>query len=545
MEILSITLTGWAAITTALSMVILAGLMFILGREKIHFMWGVFSSVVALWMGAFYAVTLAGDPETARFWWKIAYVGIILIPFTFLHFVLEFIGNERLNRLKNRIIVILYAIALVFLFLNLTTNLIIDKVTFLFDELYYNSPPASLHPYFLALFSALTIYAFYLVYREYNVKRDDTLFRSRVRYFFFALSIGYVGASMNFLAVYGIQMHPLTNLMVIIGASIVGYAILRHQLFNIRIVTAQLLTLILAGFGLFRLIVSASVQEMVFNVLLLAITLLVGVYLILSVRKEVEQRERLEVLSHALAEANEELKKLDAAKSEFVSIAGHQLRAPLTVIRGYVSMAMEGSFGAIDEKVKDALGKVEYSAVQLVKLVASLLDLSRIESGRIKYDFVMGDFQSLTEKVIEEFTSPAKKKGLRILFENRAGTLPQFLFDQDKMREVAVNLVDNAVKYSKEGEVAVRLEVTATGGKPHARLSVHDSGIGIKKEDIAKLFSKFARTEQAQLADPNGMGIGLYFVKRVVEDHGGKVWAESEGEGKGSTFFLEIPMRSR
>ena len=248
----------------------------------------------------------------------------------------------------------------------------------------------------------------------------------------------------------------------------------------------------------------------------------------------------LRISNQKLAEANVELKKLDAAKSEFISIASHQLRAPLTVIKGYVSLVSEGSFGAITGEIKDALAKVFFSTNQLVKLIGDLLDLSRIEAGKIRYEFKPTDFVEMVSKIADEFQENAKKKGLSLAFANNAGALPQLNLDPDKMREVVVNLTDNAIKYSEKGTVSVALE---KAGDTAIRLTVKDTGIGIKPEDAGRLFTKFTRTEEARLQDPNGMGIGLYFVKRVIEDHGGRVGVESEGPGKGSTFWAELPIK--
>jgi signal transduction histidine kinase len=212
-------------------------------------------------------------------------------------------------------------------------------------------------------------------------------------------------------------------------------------------------------------------------------------------------------------------------------------------------MALEGSFGAITEKAKGALEKVFISADQLVKLVGDMLNLSRIETGRIQYEFKKNDLVLLTKSVVGEYTPEVKKKGLRLVFKNDLGKTFEFLFDKDKIREVIINLVHNALKYTPKGAITLHLAQapkaagTDDDGNAGVLISVQDEGIGIKKEDISKLFIKFNRTEEVKKMDPNGMGIGLYFVKRVVEDHGGRAWAESEGLGKGSTFIVELPVK--
>lgn len=317
-----------------------------------------------------------------------------------------------------------------------------------------------------------------------------------------------------------------------------AYAIFKHGLLNARVIAADILTFLLVSFTFFEILISKTASEIIFRSGLFGFLLIFGILLIRSVRKEVEQREQLQILSQELSGANAELKKLDEAKSEFISIASHQLRSPLTVIRGYIAMFREGTFGPITEQAREALGKVSFSAEQLIKLVASLLNLSRIESGKIKYDFTKNDFIKLVKGIVEEFIPYARDKGVELSFENKSDDLMEMVFDSDKMREVLVNLIDNAIKYSPNGKVTVTLSKNAS-----ILLSVKDSGIGIAREDLRKLFAKFSRSTDAQKVDPNGMGIGLYFVKRVVEDHGGKVWADSEGVGKGSSFVVELPIR--
>lgn len=321
------------------------------------------------------------------------------------------------------------------------------------------------------------------------------------------------------------------------------YAINKHGLLNVKIISTEILVFLLAIAALLEIIFSSDIVVLVMRISVFLLVIALGILLIRSVRKEVEQRERLQTLSEQLSAANEELKRLDAAKSEFISIASHQLRAPLTVIKGYISLLLEGSLGAITEQTREAFGKVAISAEQLVKLIGDLLNLSRIESGKIKYEFILADFSRLVEEVVNEFRPHAEKKNCTLIFKNNFQNLPQFKFDPDKMREVVINFTDNAIKYSTPpGLVEISIDRSRII-TPGVRLRVTDNGIGLKPEDMSRLFTKFVRTEEAQRTDPNGMGIGLYFVKRVAEDHGGKAWAESAGPGKGSTFIVEVPLR--
>lgn len=254
--------------------------------------------------------------------------------------------------------------------------------------------------------------------------------------------------------------------------------------------------------------------------------------------------QELEITNSKLEDANINLKRLDAAKSEFISLASHQLRAPLTVIKGYLSLALEGTLGPITDFVKESLGKAAFSTEQLVKLVNELLDLSRIESGKIQYQFAANDLVKIMDEVADELRPQAEAKEIALTVEAERG-LPQFMFDRDKVREIVINLIHNAIKYTPKGEIVVRAEVIAKSTGNVVRLSIKDNGMGLAKEEISKLFTKFGRAEGARIIDPNGMGLGLFFVKKVAEDHGGTAWAESEGPGKGSVFIVELPTSFR
>ena len=249
--------------------------------------------------------------------------------------------------------------------------------------------------------------------------------------------------------------------------------------------------------------------------------------------------EKVKERTYELSVANKDLKQLDNTKTEFMSIASHQLRTPLTIIKGYVSLVLDGTLGAISKPVKESLGKAAFSTNQLIKLVNELLNLSRMEAGKIEYRMIPNNLSFIIRGVMDELKPEAQQKKITLKFESKEN-VGQFIFDGDKMREVIINLIHNAVKYSQSGDILIHQEIIARDGKEFIRISVKDSGIGIAKEDILRLFTKFVRSAQAKEIDLNGLGLGLFFVKKVVEDHGGKAWAESEGLGKGSTFFVEI-----
>ena len=238
-------------------------------------------------------------------------------------------------------------------------------------------------------------------------------------------------------------------------------------------------------------------------------------------------------LNGELKSANEKLKDLDKLKTEFVSLASHQLRSPLTAIKGYTSMLLEGDYGDIDPKAKETIERVMESSNNLTMVVEDLLNVTKIESGGMKFEMAPFDLSKVVEDEAKDLSITADKKGLKLNFES--DPLCMTNGDQEKIRQVVINLIDNSIKYTKEGSVNV--SVRKKDNK--VIFSVKDTGMGMTQETKDSLFQKFARGDGARM-NTTGTGLGLYLAKQIVEAHKGRVWVESEGVGKGSTFFVEL-----
>jgi signal transduction histidine kinase len=246
--------------------------------------------------------------------------------------------------------------------------------------------------------------------------------------------------------------------------------------------------------------------------------------------------QELTVTNEKLADANERLKQLDQLKSEFLSVASHQLRAPITAIKGYLANVAEGLYGAVPEYLNEPLGVVQESARVMTSSIEDYLNVSRIEQGRMKYDFTEFDITPLAKRATEELEPVAQKKNLTLIFNDS----PEAKINADfgKIKQVFTNLIDNAIKYTEQGSVTVSV---STEGD-HVRFMTQDTGIGIPADEIGKLFDKFMRARDANKVNTTGTGLGLYVAKNLVEGHGGKIWAESDGPGKGSRFIVELPV---
>jgi signal transduction histidine kinase len=285
--------------------------------------------------------------------------------------------------------------------------------------------------------------------------------------------------------------------------------------------------------------------------------------LIQSVKLEVQRKEELQMMSNKLAVANDQLRKLDNSKSEFISIASHQLRTPLTAIKGFVSLLLEGSYGKLMDKQEEALNKTYTSTERLINLVEDLLNVSRMESGRMEFKFAPAKMEDLCQEIIDTFVLRAKEKGLYLHYQKPETPVPELMIDAGKVKEVVSNMVDNALKYSPKGGVTLRLErgefpisnsqfpnndqnpntKIKNETRDAVRVIVSDTGIGIPATELPYLFNKFSRGKDIGRLNTGGTGLGLYVGKGMIENNGGKIWAESDGEGKGSRFIIELPVK--
>ncbi len=239
-----------------------------------------------------------------------------------------------------------------------------------------------------------------------------------------------------------------------------------------------------------------------------------------------------------IQDANEKLKSLDKLKTEFLGLASHQLRSPLTAIKGYSSMLLENSWGEIkDEGQKMAINRIFESSKNLANVVEDLLNVSKIEQGGMQYEMTAIDMKKMAQDLVQELSVSAKNKGLALTFEEK--DLGEYVAKADrvKIRQVLLNLIDNSIKYTKEGFIKL---IMSRPNPNIIRMSITDSGMGIPPEIIGTLFAKFSRGEGGKV-NAGGSGLGLYLAKEIVAAHGGKVWAESPGAGKGSTFIVELP----
>lgn len=254
-------------------------------------------------------------------------------------------------------------------------------------------------------------------------------------------------------------------------------------------------------------------------------------------RFSVTLQEEVDRATKDLQMANEKLKALDKIKDEFLSLASHELRTPMTAIKSYLWMLINKDNGVDETKKNRYLDRAYTSTNRLIALVNDMLSVSRIESGRIQPDPKELSVQELAKEVAEELTMKATEKRVSLIVKETS--IPHVYADINKTREVLINLIGNAIKFTQNGTVTVFFRqqdnMVAT--------SVHDTGKGINPDDFSKLFTKFGRLENSlvSVAEVEGTGLGLYISKQFVELSGGKIWVDSK-IGEGSTFSFSLPV---
>ena len=239
-----------------------------------------------------------------------------------------------------------------------------------------------------------------------------------------------------------------------------------------------------------------------------------------------------------LQAANRHLKELDKAKDEFISMVSHQLRTPVTGIKGYLSLLLDGDAGSITAQQREFVESASDGAQRMINMVTDLLNVSRMSAGRFVIDRTPVDLHKLVQQEVYQLQRTAQGKHVKLVFAPPKHKLPIMSLDEDKTRQVLMNFIDNAIYYTPKGDVTVSLERV---GK-RAELRVKDSGIGVPEAARSHLFTKYYRADNAKSERPDGTGLGLYLAKRVIEDQGGSVIFESV-EGKGSTFGFAMPLK--
>lgn len=320
---------------------------------------------------------------------------------------------------------------------------------------------------------------------------------------------------------------------------LMGLNILEFSRWNLQTYVTESFVLFISLVLIIEIVFAKNISGMFINAFILLFFVFAGYFLIKSVDDEARSKEEIEKLVKDLIHANEELQSLDKQKSEFVKISAVRLKEPLTAIKGYSSMLLEGSFGGkINTEAFSAIEKIYEESEWLVNIIKDFMDITNIESGRMEYVFENTDLKHLVRQVLDSMSVPIKKSGLEVTFDTDRAPKYIACVDTGKVRQVISNLIDNSIKYTPKGSVYIFLKKEKEPNRIH--LTITDTGVGIAPGTIDKLFEKFIRADDANRTNTSGSGLGLYVAKEIVKKHGGRIWVESPGLGRGSTFHIEF-----
>jgi len=481
---------------------------------------------LAIWCFGYGFWQLSKNYESALFWIRILSIGSTFIPVFFLHWIFSLFNFQKK---KEWILVGAYLITLFFLSF-ISSPLYIKEITPQLSFFWW--PQAGIVYTLYIIFSYFGMIG-YITYELIKLfKKTNGYLHEQIKYILFAMIVGFGGGATNFLLWYGIHILPYGNFLVFLYPLILTFAITRYHLFEIKVILTEILVAVIAVILAGEIFVFETIQAKFLGSGIFFLFCIFGYILIKTTNQEIERRQELQ-------KAYAELEKLDKAKTEFVSIASHQLRTPLAAVKGYVSMLLEKSYGTLTEKMEKPLKNIYDSNERLIKLVNDLLNFSRIESGKIEIKLEETSINEVIVNTVEELKGLAEKKNLYLRFEKPEKDLPKIPFDAEKIRQAISNIIDNAIHYTTKGGITVRCKIENN----KCKIEISDTGEGMTKEEIIGLFNSFNRGTAGTRFWTEGAGLGLYVAKKFVEIHNGRIWAESRGKEKGSVFYIELPIK--
>jgi len=509
----------------------LGGMVYFENRKgKINQIFAALILFLVVWLVSNFLENTDVSREVASLFLEIDFASAAILAYFFFLFTANFQGYNLVSFKTKRQQILTFLPTFILSVLSFT-DLIVRDISFKNQVISFET--GTLFPlYALGLLSYIGIGCIDLVSKYRKLKGIE---RVQTLYVLLGFSISAILAlviNLFFQQIVSVNVFRIGNYGVFFFVGFTTFAILKHHLLDIKVIFTEILVVVIALLLFVQIFISQTAFEYIWKSILFFIFLIFGYLLIRSVIQEIERRIELQRLY-------QEVEKLNKTKSEFISIASHQLRTPLTAIKGYISMFMEGSYGKLSEKQTKPLENVYQSNERLIRLVNDLLSVSRIESGKIKIETEEASIEDLVSSVVEELKPTTGEKGINLIFEKSKIALPKISVDKFKLRQVIMNLIDNAIRYTNKGEI--KASVKKSDFK--IIISVADTGEGMTKEEIGNLFESFSRGKAGTRFWTEGAGLGLYIAKKFTDMHNGKIWAESKGVGKGSTFHIELPIK--
>ena len=503
--------------------------------------------VIIVWiiLDIFYSLS----DEFVLFWANLTYSAALFLPFAYLYFSLTFLSEKIINKKKIFFFLLIPFILLVAILINPEGMIQESDDGLVFGYIYF------LYIIYMASYFLIS----YIILFRKSLLFSGTK-KGQINFIFYGSLISSILALMSALILPLFKIYNLYFLspsFTLILSVCITYAIFRHHLFNIKVITTEIFSALIVVIFLINALLSKSRIESLLNFGLLVLATIFSILLIRGVLNEVSSREKILKMAKSLKKANIELQKLDKAKSEFISIASHQLRTPVSVIKGVASMMIEGDLDRFPKEKKDRFIKSLWEkSCKLENIIDDILNATEMTNSKYrirKERAELVNLKELIEKIIKDFQPVVQTRGISLFLKNIPDNLPNIHGQTQYLQEAFSNLIDNAVKYTPSTEIDHEtrsrrnkkgiISISITKKENNVIISVKDNGIGIPKKEYSSLFKKFARGSNARDMYTDGSGLGLFVVKEIIEGHYGKVWFESE-LNKGTTFFVSLPIFS-
>ena len=503
-------------------------------KELMHILVLLYTFTIALWLFGTFKLFNAVTDGDKIFWDRFIYIGVVFIPIFLYHFGLLYSNIKK----QKWLLYVGYVLAMFFL--------PISQTSYFSDGLYkyswgVHTIAKTYHHLFMVFF--VLYFTLFFINLVIHYKKSKGIRKKQVGYVLLGYGVLDLIGPLAFLPAYGIPVYPIVFLSAIPFVLFLAYAIVRHNALEMRTITAEIVITLLNLVALSEIFFSKSYTEFIFRVLALFAILTFSLLLIRSIKKEIRRREQIAQLAHSLEKANLRLKELDQQKTEFLSIASHQLRTPLSILKGYMELIKDGTYGKPSKGLKGVINNMEESNERLVKLIDEFLNITRIEQGRTKFVFEMSDLCKVVRSAVDELQEKADENKMKLTLSCRGLKKTKVCMDSDRIRHVIFNFIDNAIKYSGKGVVKVKIEKERQYDGLTVR--VHDNGLGFSKEDEVNFFQKFYRGKNVKGSDVSGTGLGLYVCRKFIEAHNGYIWGHSNGLGKGAEFGFFVPFKQK
>ena len=484
-------------------------------KNKINISFFIFTCLVSLWSLSYYFWQITPSASSALFLTRLLMAFAIYIPVAYTQFVFEFLSLK-----KNIFIFFSYLVFTVFLYFDTTPFFVKTVIPYLGFPFW---PVAGLvFGIFLFIWWLYILYALYLLFQRYKNTSGNR--KLEAKYLLIGIAIAFLSGSSNFLMWYHIPVPPFLNILSPIYVAMTAYSIVRFQSFNVKLVEAQafvIALIVLIGSEFF--FVSTLIEHVLIAVTV-TISIGTGILLVRSVKREIALRESLQ-------SANE-------GQVNLIHIMNHQIKGYLGKDKNVFAELLDGDYGKVPDEARSLIQEGLQETDAGVNYVTEILRGASAENGTLPYDMKPIDLKEIIVTVAGKEKAMAEKRGLAFNLNIEDGDY-RMTGDATQLTEAFRNLMDNSIYYTLKGGIVMHLSRKGNT----ISFSIQDTGVGIREEDRPKVFRAGGVGRDSIKINVQSSGYGMPFTKGVIDAHKGKVWFESEGENKGSTFFVELPVK--